>query len=68
MKVNTGNLEVRAPRNFIRWTENLIGSRRFAICLVMASAVSGLATYVALTGAISPEGADPPSALSTPLT
>ena len=59
MKVDTGNLEVRRPRNFIRWTENLIGSRRFAIGLVMASAVSGLATYVALTGAISPEGADP---------
>ena len=59
MRTDTRKLERRPSGGWIRWTENLIGSRKLAIALMVASAVSGLATYAALTGAISPEGADP---------
>ena len=59
MGLGTQNLDLPQTGKLIRWTENVIGSRKLAIALVLATTVSGLATYAALTGAISPAGADP---------
>ena len=59
MEIDSQGLSVHKFSRPIRWIENLVVSRKFAIFIVLASSVFGLATYAALTGAISPEGADP---------
>ena len=59
MATKTQKLYLARRTRLIHWIENLIGSRRFAVAIVVASAASGLATYAALTGSISRQGADP---------
>ena len=39
--------------------KKIVASRKFAIAVVVTSIFFGLATYSALTGAVSAEGADP---------
>jgi two-component system nitrogen regulation sensor histidine kinase NtrY len=46
-----------------RWITRAAQSRQFALFLAVAAIVSGIATYVAITGAVSPLGAKPRTVL-----
>tara|TARA_Y100000588_G_scaffold288831_1_gene307320 strand:+ start:8768 stop:11005 length:2238 start_codon:yes stop_codon:yes gene_type:complete len=53
------NKELKYRAKFFAHMKIIFASRRFAIVVVVTSIFFGLATYSALTGAVSAEGADP---------